>query len=81
MLQELAQKKYKVCPNYRIKEKNGPEHDTTFIMEALISGKIMGTGYGKSKKEAEKLAAKNAYLKITSPLVKSNPKNRKNKKK
>ncbi len=79
LLQELAQKKYKVCPTYRLKGKKGPEHNRIFFMEVIINNEIYGIGEGQSKKNAEKLAAKNAYLKITSPAVKSNPKKRKNK--
>lgn len=80
LLQELAQKKYKICPAYRLKSKKGPEHDRVFMMEVIINNQIYGIGEGKSKKDAEKVAAKNAYLKITSPLVKSTP-NKNNKKK
>jgi len=71
LLQEFAQKKYKVCPNYVLKGENGPEHDKTFYMEVLVKEKVIGSGEGKSKKDAEKLAAKNAYLKITSKVTKS----------
>ncbi len=74
LLQELSQKKFKICPIYKLVSKKGPEHDTTFIMEVTINNKVYGNGSGKSKKEAEKFAAMNAYLKLTSPLLKSNPK-------
>jgi ribonuclease-3 len=74
LLQELAQKRYKSCPVYHLKSKEGPEHNRTFYMEVLISGQVFGVGEGKSKKDAEQLAAKNAYNKITSLLlVESNP--------
>lgn len=83
LLQEYAQKKYKICPKYKLKNKIGPEHNTTFFMDVLLDGKILGSGSGKSKKDAEKVAAKNAYQKLTSPLVKStsNKKQKKSSKK
>ncbi len=71
LLQEYSQKKFKVCPVYFLRSKNGPEHDTVFVMEVKINNTIYGVGSGKSKKDAEKLAAKNAYQKINSPVVKS----------
>lgn len=79
LLQEYSQKKFKVCPIYSLRSKNGPEHDTIFVMEVKINGLVYGVGSGKSKKDAEKLAAKNAYQKINSPIVKSNPKQRQSK--
>jgi len=77
LLQEFAQKKYKICPNYILKGEEGPEHDKTFYMEVVIKDKTIGIGEGKSKKDAEKLAAKNAYLKITSKATKTTSENRK----
>jgi ribonuclease III len=71
LLQEFAQKKYKICPTYVLKGENGPEHDKTFYMEVMIKEKIIGLGEGKSKKDAEKLAAKNAFLKFTSKMAKT----------
>jgi ribonuclease III len=69
LLQEYVQKKHKVCPVYVLKSENGPEHDKTFYMEVFIRDKLIGAGDGKSKKDAEKVAAKHAYLKITSKMT------------
>ena len=74
LLQEYSQKKYKICPTYSVNGKKGPEHDRTFFVRVSIEEKYFGMGEGKSIKEAEKVAAKNLYNKITSPLVKSTPK-------
>jgi ribonuclease-3 len=71
LLQEFVQKKYKVCPVYELRDESGPEHDKTFTMEVLIKEKVIGYGDGKSKKDAEKIAAKHAYLKITSKMTKT----------
>jgi ribonuclease III len=69
LLQEYSQKKYKVCPIYKLTNKRGPEHDVTFFMQVLINDKIYGVGQGKSKKDAEKEAAKNAFKKINSSFI------------
>jgi ribonuclease III len=80
LLQEFVQKKYKVCPVYVLKSENGPEHDKTFIMDVMIKDKVIGYGDGKSKKDAEKVAAKHAYLKITSKMAKTSQENGRKKK-
>jgi ribonuclease-3 len=63
-LQEWAQKKYKVPPDYRVKRSFGPDHAKTFEIEVLVSGSVQGEGQGKSKKEAEQAAARDALRKI-----------------
>lgn len=65
LLQEFVQKKYRDCPQYRQISESGPEHNKTFLMEVIINNETIAQGYGKSKKEAEKNAAKIAYQKIT----------------
>jgi ribonuclease III len=42
---------------YRIVSERGPAHNREFISEVLLSGRIMGQGIGRSKKEAEQNAA------------------------
>ncbi|MBP1930754.1 ribonuclease III [Ammoniphilus resinae] len=42
---------------YRVIEEKGPAHNREFVSEVLLGGKPMGTGRGRSKKEAEQLAA------------------------
>jgi len=63
-LQEWAQKKYKVPPEYRVRRSFGPDHAKTFEMEVLIGNDYLGEGSGKSKKEAEQAAARDALRKI-----------------
>lgn len=65
-LQEYVQAKYKIIPVYKVIETAGPEHSKTFKIEVMIHGKKYGTGSGKSKKDAEELAAKKALEKIES---------------
>lgn len=59
-LQELAQKVFQTPPEYRVTKDTGPDHDKTFFVEVYIKGNMFGEGTGKSKKEAEQHAAKEA---------------------
>ena len=47
-----------VC--YELLEEHGAPHDKTFVMRILVDGIDYGHGVGKSKKEAEQLAAAKA---------------------
>jgi len=61
-LQEYTQKTYKTLPNYRLVKESGPAHDKIFSVELTIADKVIATGNGKSKKEAEQDAAKEAFF-------------------
>jgi ribonuclease-3 len=63
-LQEITQKEFACLPEYRIIKEDGAEHDKVFYCEVLINEKSFGVGAGKSKKEAEKEAAKLAIEKL-----------------
>ena len=63
-LQEVIQSKHKTIPIYAVIEEKGPDHDKTFKMAVSIGKKQLGIGLGKSKKEAEQNAAKNAFEKM-----------------
>lgn len=56
-LQEVVQGRYKQTPIYKILKEDGPEHDRTFTVVVSVRDKEVGTGVGKSKKEAEEKAA------------------------
>lgn len=60
VLQEELQKNGDVKIEYRIIKEYGPDHDKTFEAEVCLNGKVLATGIGKSKKEAEMQAAKKA---------------------
>ena len=60
-LQEFCQKRYKIAPVYTIIDSSGPDHAKTFEVQVTIADKITQTGYGKSKKEAQKQAAQKAW--------------------
>lgn len=63
LLQELLQEEHRALPNYRVIEETGPDHDKTFVVEVSLGKNILGVGSGKSKKEAERSAAKHALEK------------------
>lgn len=61
-LQELVQTNQKSVV-YTVINEYGPSHDKTFEVEASVDGIIYGKGIGKSKKEAEQNAARDAIKK------------------
>jgi len=63
-LQEWTQSKFKTYPKYRIRSTTGPEHDKIFIVEVRAGHGATGRGRGKSKKDAEQMAAKEALKKL-----------------
>ena len=60
VLQEELQKNGNVHIVYKIINESGPDHDKTFTAEVECNGKTLAVGKGKSKKNAEIEAAKNA---------------------
>lgn len=58
--QEWAQQNLGTAPDYREVSRHGPDHARTFIVEVWIGDKQYGQGQGRSKKEAEKAAARAA---------------------
>src|SRR5205807_177437 len=53
-----------MLPRYRTIRETGPDHEKLFEVEILIRGERYGVGVGKSKKEAEQVAAKHALEKL-----------------
>ncbi len=62
VLQEMVQTTKKSV-TYELVKEEGPAHDRTFTMNAVVDGIVMGTGTAKSKKEAEQRAAHHALEK------------------
>jgi ribonuclease-3 len=58
-LQELAQGRGLLLPEYHVVGEVGPDHDKTFVVEVRI-GSLAARGEGSSKKEAQQQAAKQA---------------------
>ena len=59
-LQEILQRHGNVSIEYITIKEEGPEHDKKFTVELLYNKKKIGEGCGKSKKQAEQNAAKEA---------------------
>ena len=55
--QELVQRRNNQTIAYQLVEETGPDHDKTFSFEVLVNGEVFGRGSGKTKKEAEQMAA------------------------
>lgn len=63
-LQEEMQSKGKQNVVYEIIDEQGPQHDKKFFANVICENEILGSGSGKSKKDAQQAAAKNALLKL-----------------
>lgn len=64
ILQELASREFRTMPEYRLEER-GPDHEKEFTATVFLNGEPLGTGVGKSKKEAEQRAAREAFDHVT----------------
>ncbi len=64
VLQEYTQGLTKERPVYKTVSTEGPEHNKTFNIEVEYQGRVVGKGTGKSKKEAEQMAALEACHKL-----------------
>lgn len=60
VLQEHTQGTLNTLPRYRLIKTEGDPHDRTFTVEVLVEDRVLGSGSGRSKKEAEKMAATEA---------------------
>jgi len=56
--QEYCQARYKLSPRYRLDAESGPAHAKTFRVSAWLGERLLATGEGRSKKEAEAEAAR-----------------------
>jgi ribonuclease III len=63
-LQEKTQMLFSVIPEYQMIKQEGEEHRKTFTVGVSIAGEMFGAGCGKSKKEAETIAAREALKKL-----------------
>jgi ribonuclease-3 len=64
LLQELAQSKKQGSPLYKVINEAGPAHAKMFRVGVYIDASFIGEGKGKSKREAEESAAKQALENI-----------------
>jgi ribonuclease III len=64
LLQEAMQAEYRESVTYKVVSEKGPPHNRTFEVEVYFNGQVLGFGIGKSKKDAEKMAAQDALSKV-----------------
>ena len=64
--QEISQARFGVTPNYRVLKEWGPAHEHRFLIAVYLKSKKIGEGEGKSKKEAEGVAAEKALESLSS---------------
>lgn len=62
-LQELSAQELGRLPEYRVAE-SGPDHQKEFAAVVYLGGEEFGSGTGRSKKEAEQQAAREAYARL-----------------
>ena len=60
-LQEASSNAGLGLPEYQV-EDSGLDHEKEFDARVLVSGEVLGSGHGRSKKVAEQEAAEQAYL-------------------
>lgn len=60
ILQEYIHRNKKGEFKYILSKDEGPAHSKTFYMDVYLNSKLIGTGIGKNKKDAEQHAAKEA---------------------
>ena len=63
-LQELLQSEGQTNIQYKVDKEVGPDHNKLFYVSAFQDDDFIGAGTGKSKKQAEQNAAKNALERI-----------------
>ena len=59
-LQEIAQARWKSTPTYQVRSERGESHEKSFEVIVVLDSEMMGVGFGRNKKEAEQMAAKEA---------------------
>ena len=64
LLQEVIQKDNDSKVIYEIIDESGPDHHKMFKVAVLVNTKQLGSGFSKSKKEAEQHAANQALIKL-----------------
>jgi len=62
-LQELTAAGSLGVPEYRVTEQ-GPDHEKVFEAESVVGSELLGSGSGRSKKEAEQKAAEVAWTEL-----------------
>ena len=66
-LQELSARHFDTLPRYDVADE-GPDHAKRFFATVVVAGQERGTGEGRSKKQAEQAAARDAWEGLRSEL-------------
>ena len=64
ILQEIIQSRQDGELSYEILKEEGPDHNKSCVVRALVGDQEIGRGKGRTKKAAEQLAAYNGILKL-----------------
>jgi ribonuclease-3 len=59
-LQERVQAKGLDTPNYQVVSESGPDHNKEFKVSVYVGNSLAGSGFGKSKQQAQQAAAQEA---------------------
>lgn len=51
-------------PRYLVQDEQGPDHEKIFSVNVSVTGETLGSGQGRSKKEAQQMAARDALQKL-----------------
>jgi ribonuclease-3 len=71
LFQEKAQEFRGITPSYKVLAETGPDHDKQFKIGVYLGSEFLAEGTGRSKQDAEQMAAKNA---LAGPSLKKNKK-------
>ena len=63
-LQEFVQRRGEVQIRYELIGESGPDHNKTFSFAVSVDGERVGEGSGRTKKEAEQMAARRALERL-----------------
>jgi ribonuclease III len=66
--QEICQVLFREVPRYTLIAETGPDHDKRFVMSLGVGDRVIATGTGRNKKEAEQQAAKIALGELRQSL-------------
>jgi ribonuclease-3 len=64
-LQELSARVFEAVPRYEVDDE-GPDHAKHFFARVKVDGQVRGAGVGRSKKQAEQAAARDAWEQLRS---------------
>lgn len=64
VLQEYTQSQSKETPVYEVIEEIGPQHNKIFVVKVSYKNKVLASGQGKTKRDAEQACAYEACVKL-----------------